>query len=82
MTKLAPEWVRTSDPVISTLPLDYGARLTSLRKWSQSSITVQITFVFIDFRVCDFAFAFKTQNPPCVSRFKRILFSDRCQFAF
>ena len=30
MTKLAPEWVRTSDPVISgpviTLPLDYGAR--------------------------------------------------------
>ena len=39
MTKLAPEWVRTSDPVIrsparyrwtttpATLPLDYGARL-------------------------------------------------------
>ena len=23
--------------------------------------TVQITFIFIDFRVCDFAFAFKTQ---------------------
>ena len=37
---------------------------------------------FIDFRVCDFAFAFKTQNAPCVSRFKRVLFSDRFQFAF
>ena len=24
--------------------------------------TVQITFIFIDFRVCDFAFAFKTQT--------------------
>ena len=44
--------------------------------------TVQITFIFIDFRVCDFAFAFKTQNVPCVSRFKRVLFSDRFQFAF
>ena len=43
---------------------------------------VQITFIFIDFRVCDFAFAFKTQNAPCVSRFKRILFSDEFQFAF
>ena len=43
--------------------------------------TVQITFIFIDFRVCDFAFAFKTQNAPCVSRFKRVLFSDRFQFA-
>ena len=31
--------------------------------------TVQITFIFIDFRVCDFAFAFKTQNAACVSRF-------------
>ena len=31
--------------------------------------TVQITFIFIDFRACDFAFAFKTQNAPCVSRF-------------
>ena len=31
--------------------------------------TVQITFIFIDFRVCDFAFAFKTQNAPCVSHF-------------
>ena len=47
-----------------------------------SMYTVQITFIFIDFRVCDFAFAFKTQNAPCVSRFKRILFSDRFQFAF
>ena len=25
-------------------------------------LIVQITFIFIDFRVCDFAFAFKTQN--------------------
>ena len=44
--------------------------------------TVQITFIFIDFRVYDFAFAFKTQNAPCVSRFKRVLFSGRFQFAF
>ena len=44
--------------------------------------TVQITFIFIDFRVCNFAFAFKTQNAPYVSRFKRVLFSDRFQFAF
>ena len=44
--------------------------------------TVQITLIFIDFRVCDFEFAFKTQNAPCVSRFKRVLFSDRFQFAF
>ena len=46
------------------------------------SRTVQITFIFIEFRVCDFEFAFKTQNAPCVSRFKRVLFSDRFQFAF
>ena len=39
--------------------------------------TVQITFIFIDF-----AFAFKMQNAPCVSRFNRVLFSDRFQFAF
>ena len=46
--------------------------------------TVQITFIFIDFRVCDFAFAFafKTPNAHCVSRFIHILFSDRFQFAF
>ena len=44
--------------------------------------TVQITFIFIDFRVCDFAFAFKMQNAPCVLRFKRVLLSDRYQFAF
>ena len=49
---------------------------------SYTQHTVQITFIFIDFRVCDFAFAFKTQNAPCVSRFKRVLFSDRFQFAF
>ena len=47
-----------------------------------NSRTVQITFIFIDFHVCDFAFALKTQNAPCVSRFKRISFSDRFQFAF
>ena len=47
-----------------------------------SLYTVQITFIFIDFRVYDFAFAFKTRNAPCVSRFKRVLFSDRFQFAF
>ena len=50
--------------------------------WYIQCFTVQITFIFIDFRVCDFAFAFKTQNAPCVSRFKRVLFSDRFQFAF
>ena len=50
--------------------------------FSWNKCTVQITFIFIDFRVCDFAFAFKTQNAPCVSRFKRVLFSDRFQFAF
>ena len=55
---------------------DFNADLSS------SSSTVQITFIFIDFRVCDFAFAFKTQNAPCVSRFKRVLFSDRFQFVF
>ena len=49
---------------------------------SSQASTVQITFILIDFRVCDFAFAFKTQNAPCVSRFKRVLFSDRFQFAF
>ena len=32
--------------------------------------TVQITFIFIDFRVCDFAFAFKTQNAPCQTHFE------------
>ena len=49
---------------------------------SQSRHTLQITFIFIDFRVCDFAFAFKTQNAHRVSRFKCVLFSDRFQFAF
>ena len=44
--------------------------------------TVDTVQIFIDFRVCDFAFAPKTQNAPCVSRFKRVLFSDRFQFAF
>ena len=35
--------------------------------------TVQIMFyIFIDFRVCDFAIAFETPNAPCVSRFKCI----------
>ena len=30
----------------------------------------------------EFAFAFKTQNAPWLSRFKRVLFTDRFQFAF
>ena len=29
-------------------------------KVAKSGFTVQITLIFIDFRVCDFAFAFKT----------------------
>ena len=56
--------------------------MTNVPLLFETPCTVQITFIFIDFRVCDFAFAFKTQNAPCVSRFKRILFSDRFQFAF
>ena len=44
-----------------------------LRALRPSVAIVQITFIFIDFRVCDFA--------PCVSRFKCVLFSDRFQFA-
>ena len=42
---------------------------TSSSSWAKLPIythiytyTVQITFIFIDFRVCDLAFAFKTQN--------------------
>ena len=62
------------------LLIDNG--LTNSKQNTFDSLTVQITFIFIDFRVCDFAFAFKTQNAPCVSRFKRVLFSDRFQFAF
>ena len=61
----------------------YRANMVYFVKLGQLRVhTVQITFIFIDFRVCDFAFAFKTQNAPCVSRFKRVLFSDRFQFAF
>ena len=45
---------------------------THLPKTKRIWPTVQITFIFIDFRVCDFAFAFKTQNAPCVSCFKRV----------
>ena len=37
---------------------------------------------YIQYKSRDFAFAFKKQNAPCVSRFKRVLFSDRFQFAF
>ena len=44
--------------------------------------TVQITFIFIDFRVCDFAFAFKTQNAPCVSRFKHVYFQTDFNLRF
>ena len=51
-------------------------------EWIKEVTTVQITFIFIDFRVLDFAFVFKTQYAPCVSRFKRVLFSDRFQFVF
>ena len=50
---------------------------TNTQSWTdiyRYMYTVQITFIFIDFRVCDFAFAFKTQNAPCVSRFRRVLF--------
>ena len=61
--------------------MPYRACIDGITKVEQST-TVQITFIFIDFRVCDFAFAFKTRNAPCVSRFKRVLFSDRFQFAF
>ena len=62
-------------------------RCSSINTWPSIRVvivqlTVQITFIFIDFRVCDFAFVFKTQNAPCVSRFKRVLLSDRFQFAF
>ena len=45
---------------------DTGCGLTAVQ---DPRYTVQITFIFIDFRVCDFAFAFKTfktQNAPCV----------------
>ena len=59
-----------------------GGNFVKIDEKACALYTVQITFIFIDFRVCDFAFAFKTQNAPCVSRFKRILFSDRFQFAF
>ena len=61
---------------------EYVITSAGVQTGTKSIHTVQITFIFIDFRVCDFAFAFKTQNAPCVSRFKRVLFSDRFQFAF
>ena len=64
--------------VLTDIPRSGVFQIFAQRPWH----TVQITFIFIDFRVCDFAFAFKTQNAPCVSRFKRVLFSDRFQFAF
>ena len=71
----SPEMTSFEDPV--------SAPLSPNRvREGHSQDTVQITFIFIDFRVCDFVFAFKTQNAPCVSRFKRVLFSDRFQFAF
>ena len=66
-------------PIWFYLPL-FGSKISFFFPYLPG--TVQITFIFIDFRVCDFAFAFKTQNAPCVSRFKRVLFSDRFQFAF
>ena len=63
---------------INTLNSDKSRNPLNLR----NTHTVQITLIFIDFRICNFAFALKTQNAPCVSRFKRVLFSDRFQFAF
>ena len=70
----------SSSPYI--IPTIHHLHHTSIPTIHHPHHTVQITFIFIDFRVCDFAFAFKTQNAPCVSRFKRVLFSDRFQFAF
>ena len=40
---------------------------------SKVGVLLYVVVYYIDFRVCDFAFAFKTQNAPCVSRFKRVL---------
>ena len=56
VTEKVSEWKPVINPVIS-YTLD--SRL-------MEGNAVQITFIFIDFRVCDFAFAFKTQNAPCV----------------
>ena len=56
---------------------------TPMLKYKQIyTYTVQITFIFIDFRVCDFAFAFKTQNAPCVSRFKRVYYQTYFNLRF
>ena len=60
---------------------EFLSQFRKVRNAFECFVTVQIRFIFIDFRVCYFAFAFKTQNAPCVSRFKRVLFSDRFQFA-
>ena len=71
--------------IVKKLLSDYLSnriQFVEFENYKSNTRTVQITFIFIDFRVCDFAFAFKTQNAPCVSRFKRVLFSDRFQFAF
>ena len=73
----APEHMLYSTP---TKVLGKHSCLVAYGSIGTLTCTVQITFIFIDFRVCDFAF--KTQNAPCVSRFKRVLFSDRFQFAF
>ena len=46
-------------------------------------VMLLLKYVLILFNLrFDFAFAFKTQNAPCVSRFKRFLLTDRFQFAF
>ena len=87
MTSIGTKASGTSCPIRSSTLLLSTIGTSRFDKCGQTVVssgfaTVQITFIFIDFRVCDFAFAFKTQNAPCVSRFKRVLFSDRFQFAF
>ena len=90
--ELRNEYIITYSPALDDFRLFFRTAVRELvcayldcprpRLDASVAFTVQITFIFIDFRVCDFAFAFKTQNAPCVSRFKRVLFSDRFQFAF
>ena len=58
--------------MVYTLMLCYLYKLWAYVMSDMFAHTVQITFIFIDFRVCDFVFAFKTPNAPCVSRFKQI----------
>ena len=54
MTKLAPEWIRTSDPdqKHSTLPLDYGARPHNYQGFSSivwmGLVDADYNFLWID----------------------------------